>query len=224
MRELDREALARLPVINHDTGNATAKPILIGIVGTRQSGRDTIARQLKRDHGFACAAFEQPAVDAMYSLYGLSPLDVLDGGKDRALPQFGGLSARELAEALGAHARERAGRDILIRRLVNRAIARGDWLQRDFVITDLREPEELAWLRQAGGIVWWIRRIDSPTTYQELAAVQNLMLEGFDHRDCVVMNHGSLDELRASTEQMLCRTRTVLEQHAAELSALALHN
>jgi hypothetical protein len=188
-------------------------PVLIGLVGTRLSGRDTIARHLKQAHGFVCAAFEQPAVSAMYTLYGLSPLDVLDGGKDRALPDLGGFTSRELSEALCQQGRALAGREFLIKRLVRRLVVRGDWQQRDLVITDLREPEELEWLRQAGGLVWWIRRIDSPTSYKELAAVQTLMLEGFDHRDCVLMNHGgSLDELRASVEQLLCRTRSVLER------------
>jgi hypothetical protein len=197
-------------------------PVLIGLVGTRLSGRDTIARHLKQVHGFACAAFEQPAVSAMYTLYGLSPLDVLDGGKDRALPELGGYTSRELSEALCQHARATGGRDTLIKGLVRRTIARGDWMQRDLVITDLREPEELAWLRQSGGLVWWIRRTESPTSYEELAAVQTLMLEGFDHRDCVLMNDGSLDDLRTSAEQLLFRTRTVIEQRRELLSAPAV--
>jgi hypothetical protein len=57
----------------------------------------------------------------MYTLYGLSPLDVLDGGKDRALPDLGGLSARELSEAL-CHAASGPAETFLIKRLVRRLL------------------------------------------------------------------------------------------------------
>jgi hypothetical protein len=193
-------------------------PLLIALVGLPSSGRDLIARHLKREHGFAMAALEQPVMDAMYSLYGVSPLELLEG-KDRPLEILNGNTVRNLVQGLATHARTIAGEEILLRRLVDRATARGDWQQRDLVITDLRNAQEITWLRSQGGFVWWVRRDPfapccSPA---DLAAIQRLMVEHYRSADSVVLNDRTASDLPEAVDAALCFTRKAYEERAALL-------
>lgn len=180
-------------------------PLIIALAGACNSGRKEIGRHLKRIHGFAPTAFAQPLYEGMQYLYGVSPAEILFGDPERAIERLR-RPPRELLDKLRDHAKEVAGDDILIRRLVERTAARGEWSQQDLVITDLREADEIRWIRLMGGQVWWVRRPESVSSSTH-TVVERLALEHFAPGDTAIINDGSLDHLRGQVDAALERAR-----------------
>lgn len=166
-------------------------PLIIAIAGAQGAGRKTIGKLLKHRHGFATAAFAQPVHDAINSLYGVSWADLLFN-TDRPIEGLLGKSPRQLADSLADHARSQSASDILIRRLVERTMARGEWGQQDLVITDLTLASEIHWLRIVGGHIWWTRR---PGAAGPSEAIEKLALEYWGPGDTAIINDGSIEAL-----------------------------
>lgn len=135
--------------------------VLIVLVGPAYSGKAIIAQHLKRMHGFAVAPLAQPLYDALQPLHGIAPSEYLRHDQEATIPRLG-RSVREIVQTLGDHLRAELGPDILIRRLVERAVERGQWRQTDMVIPDVRTDLEVEWARREGAIVWWVRRPNAP--------------------------------------------------------------
>lgn len=183
-----------------------APPLLIALAGGMGSGRRSTAKILKTKHGFATSAFQQPLVDAIHPLYGASPMDLLF---DPAAPiERLGRSPQDLIASLRAHAETIAGEDILIRRLAERTVARGEWGQQDLVITDLSTAAEINWLRKMGGSVWWIRRWSSATEPTTIA-ISKLALCHWSFGDMAIINDDTIDALSTKVEEQLARAQPV---------------
>lgn len=179
-------------------------PLIIGLIGDAGAGRKTVAKMLKHKHGFAVASFRAPLCDAVSAIYGTSPADFLFDPA-RRLPRYE-KSPNELVEALRIHTEEVAGEDFLTRRLVERAIARGEWNQQDLVITDFFSAQQLQWLRGVGGIPLWIRKpaaIDTP----EMAPALRLAIMEWRGGDLCVLNDGSLEALAFKVDSLIERAR-----------------
>lgn len=172
---------------------------LVILVGHGRAGKDTVGEYLKRHHGFARAAFAKPLYDALMPLYGVSALDLLDADKEAIIPRLG-RSIRELVQHLGDHVRQELGPDILIRRLVERAVARGEWMQTSLAITDGRMDLEVEWARQQGAAVWWIVRRDAPPVRPHLTESAAVRVKQFQDGDAVIENDGTPAELFAKVD------------------------
>lgn len=169
-------------------------PLIVALAGAPLTGKKTIAKLLKHKHGFAAHSFYQPVYEAARTLYGISPVEVIfEGMKDMPIERLG-KSPRYLAERLADHARETLGSDVLMRRLVERAVARGEWGNHDLVVADLARPEEVHWLRTVGGLVWWVRRKSAAQTPQS-EAIERMMLSYYERDDTAIINDFSLEDL-----------------------------
>jgi dephospho-CoA kinase len=123
-----------------------APPLIIALAGAAGAGRKTVSKILKHRHGFAIASFSQPVHDAVNGLYGVG-WAALMFSPDEPIGELGGKSPRQLTDALADHARAQISDDVLIRRLVQRTVSRGEWGQQDLVIPDLELPSEIHWIR-----------------------------------------------------------------------------
>lgn len=165
------------------------------LVGAGRTGKDTIGDHLKRRRGFARTSFARPLYDAIMPLYGITPLEILTEDKEAIIPRLG-RSLREIVQHLGDHAKSELGPDILIRRLVERCVARGEWMQTDLVVTDGRTDLEIEWARRSGASVWWIRRDNAPPVrphYTESIAA--LHIKHAQPGDILINNGGTEDDL-----------------------------
>lgn len=144
----------------------TTKPLrLIGLTGLAGTGKDTVRRMLEDDHEFAGLAFADPLrqmIGALLSENGFSTQWMYDREfKERPIDGLG-LSYRELAQTLGTEWGRKLHPDIWVR-IAGQAIAslssRGE---HQFVISDVRFPNEAAWIKEAGGEIWVIKRPDAP--------------------------------------------------------------
>jgi hypothetical protein len=186
-------------------------PIIIGLAGAEGSGRRTIAQHLKRRHGFASHRFAQPLFDAVQFLYGVSPVELLCEDHGALLERLGKRTT-ELLNLLRAHAAITVGNDILIRRLVERLAARGEWMQDNVVITDVTEAMEIRWIRQMRGRVWWVRRPGAEASL--VPHIEKLFLELYEPHDALLINDGSQWILEQRVDQALSRAMDAAKETA----------
>lgn len=138
-------------VVTH-TATAT-RPLLIGLTGPAGAGKDTVAAYLEANYAFAAIALADPIGDMLGAL--LQHVDV-DGAwmveralKEERLPIIG-KSYRELAQTLGTEWGRQLDPELWLRIAeyrINQRLAAGD----NVVLTDVRFPNEAAWLARAGG-------------------------------------------------------------------------
>lgn len=173
------------------------------LVGVGRCGKDTIGNYLKRRHSFAKMAFTDPLFDGLRVLYGVAPAEVLDDDKEKTITRLG-KSVRELVQDLGDHVRAELGQDILIRRLVDRAIERGDWKNSPLVITDGRRPLEITWAREARATVVWVTRSDAPAVRpHHTEAIAMLRKTHYREGDCELVNDGTPEQLYEQVDAIL---------------------
>lgn len=131
--------------------------MLVGIGGYAQSGKDTAAQTLVSD-GFNRVGFADPMREMLAALNPivLGPLryrDLLEefGYEEskRMFPEF-----RRLLQCLGTEAgRQVLGQNIWVDTALGSMIA-GE----DYVVSDVRFPNEVAGIRDSGGLTLWVSR------------------------------------------------------------------
>jgi hypothetical protein len=181
--------------------------LIVGIAGVAGAGKSSLAEVLAERHGLVRTPFAGPIKDmlsAFLRVSGVTNLTIhrmVNGDlKEQPAPVLGGRSPREAMQALGTEWgrnfvtpdlwteswRFRAGLELL------RGIA-------GVTVDDIRFPNEVAAVRSMGGVVI---RVDRPGfTGVNLHPSEQQVLEP-DH---VVLNDGSLTDLRAKAELLSAR-------------------
>lgn len=170
------------------------KPFLIGLTGHAGSGKDTVRNILEARHDFDGIAFADPIRDMLTALLGSCDIttDWLTDRelKEKPIPELG-LSYRQMAQQLGTE----WGRSLSERLWLDIA-ARKVELCKSFgsegvVISDVRFPNEAAWIKAQGGAVWKILRpgIDPVRAHASEDLISTLPY------DYVIDNRGSIDDL-----------------------------
>lgn len=181
---------------------------IIGIVGHKGAGKDTVAQLIRgayydalASHVFSPArapervAFADPLKDAVRVIFGI-PMSVLHGGQDekeRLIPEIG-RSPRELMQALGSWAR-----GIHPEVWINRARDEIKWRNdRIVVVTDVRHVNEAAALRSFGVeqgravAIWRVARPGYGGDSHESETAQVAIRE-----DVTIHNDGDIEALHA---------------------------
>jgi len=212
--------------------------MIIGICGFIGSGKDTAANYLVEWHGFRRDSFAGALKDAVAQIFGWDR-ELLEGltpeartwreqidpwwAKRLNMPD---LTPRWILQYWGTEVcRQRFHDDIWIAALENRLRTRTGHT----VISDVRFPNEISAIRNAGGRIIWIRRGELPEWYScaltenttdedrqwLLQDANELMPQKFPdvHKsewawvgtrfDAVIDNNGSVDELHASLKNQL---------------------
>lgn len=173
-------------------------PALIGITGTRGSGKDTLARAL-RDHGFVRAAFADKLKLVAMDLYQLTAAQVHGSQEEKETidPRWG-VSPRFILQQLGTEVGRSVHTETWTRYLLdvdiperNQRMLAG--LFGGFAITDVRFPSEAEAIRARGGIIVRVVRSskDDPSSYARHASeaqVADLAVEA------EYINDGGLDK------------------------------
>ena len=167
--------------------------LLIGLTGLAGAGKDTVRAILEKNHDAFGLAFADPMRDMLGALLesiGLSSEWMTERHlKELVIPELG-TSYREMAQRLGTEWGRAIGEDFWLRiasAKVQMYRQQGDHI----VISDVRFPNEAAWIQAQGGVVWRILR-------PGLEAVRSHASEmHFDHLpyDYTILNQGSLEEL-----------------------------
>ena len=176
-------------------------PPIIGLTGHAGTGKDTVRAMLEQ-RGFVGLAFADPIRNMLRDLFasnGISEAYMDERTlKEQPIPALG-LSYRHLAQTLGTE----WGR---------RCLGEGFWLNiasaymadittqtfdpPPFVISDVRFPNEAAWVKQRGGQLWRIVRHDaSPVRDHDSERLIDSL--PYDQR---IVNDWTLDDL----EEAVC--------------------
>lgn len=143
----------------------TRDPLLIGLTGLAGAGKDTVADRLCSAHGFERHAFAEPIRDMLTALLTSAGIDY-DYLFERDLKELPvphlGVSGRRLMQTLGTEWGRMVDPDLWVRHaalsLGLHDLPRSAPIHDRIVITDVRFPNEAAWIESLGGRVIRVTR------------------------------------------------------------------
>ena len=208
--------------------------MIIGVCGFIGSGKDTIADYLTNFHGFRRESFANSLKDAVAQVFGW----------DRTMLEGRTKQSREWREQRDEWWSQRLGREITPRLMLQlwgtevcrRGFHDDIWIaslenklrtsKDDIVISDCRFPNEIKSIREAGGIIVWVKRGDLPEWYEDAINVNKgpngnvkwalsktqldkLKIHASEtawigtNFDAVLDNNGSIDDLFAQVKDLV---------------------
>ena len=169
---------------------------LVGLMGRKRSGKDSFASALIEDHGFARVAFADPLKAALLRFDPLMPTMT---GAER-LSSIVASHGWEVAKSYPAVRKALQDYGVVIREEVDpEAWIRAAWRRivaapsQHVVVTDVRFPNEVAFIRSQGGTLVYIERPGLPDDGD--THVSETSTSSAD-ADVVVLNTGTLSDLR----------------------------
>ena len=204
--------------------------MLLGLVGFIGSGKGTVGDILVNEYGFVKEAFANPVKDACATIFGWHR-DLLEGDttESRAFREqpdafWSKVMGRDYTprEALQKMGTE-AGRNVFHNNLWVHALERRMERDKSYVITDCRFPNEMAMIREHGGLIVRVKRGDEPDWYNEALQVNTYFrgcqtmptYKGIHYSewawvgypiDVVICNDDTVEALRSSVRTLLDRS------------------
>ena len=176
---------------------------IIGLTGLAGSGKDSV-RAVLEQHGYSGIAFADTIRDMLRQLFTATGTS-LEYMRDRALKEERipniGVSYRVLAQTLGTE----WGRSISPDFWVNITGASIDASLRDsfepvqIVISDVRFPNEAAFIRERGGQIWHVVRPGTQPVRAHESEAHAITIPA----DYTILNSGTLEDLQATVQRAL---------------------
>jgi hypothetical protein len=166
--------------------------MIIGFHGAAGAGKDTAASFLMgRPHNFIRLAFADKLKIGCKAIFGLTDSQVFGQDKDK-IDRYWNLTPREILQRVGTECfRNTFDSDIWVKAALREVDAK--WY--DYVITDVRFPNEATAIKALGGRVFCISRANAPGL--SMAHVSESALRDWPF-DGVIENNGSLEDLRVA--------------------------
>lgn len=178
--------------------------MLIGITGTKGSGKDTFAGVLVKEAGYAHFKMAGPLKNMLRSLYeevGIDPEPRIEGDlKEVPCNLLGGCTPRRAMQTLGTEWRDMIDRNLWTNiwlKQTENALSRGE----PVVCTDIRFNHEVAALRSLGGR---LIRIDRLKLEHQDTHLSETEMRGFNV-DEVIYNTGSIYQLEVQARGFIKR-------------------
>jgi hypothetical protein len=184
--------------------------VIIGVVGFIGSGKGTVGDILEREHGYKKFAFADALKDAVAGIF-LWPRGLLEGDTNASR------AFRERVDVWWSH---KLGYEVTPRLILQKfgteacrhGIADNIWIAalekrihgyEDVVITDCRFPNEIDFIRSAGGILIRVKRGDDPSP-EEISKmhISETAWNNYDP-DFVIHNEGTKDDLKENVKIIL---------------------
>ena len=209
--------------------------MIIGVCGFIGSGKDTVADYLTNFHGFRRESFANSLKDAVANVFGWDRT-LLEGRTKQArewreqvdtwwaerlnIPH---LTPRWILQQWGTEVCRRAFHDdIWIASLENKLRNSKD----DVVISDCRFPNEIKSIKNAGGIIIWVKRGELPEWYNDALSANKGQVQNYSWAisvdklkrlgihasetawigtefDAILENDGSIDDLYAKIRDLV---------------------
>jgi hypothetical protein len=184
--------------------------VIIGVVGFIGSGKGTVGDILEREHGYKKFAFADALKDAVAGIF-LWPRGLLEGDTNASR------AFRERVDVWWSH---KLGYEVTPRLILQKfgteacrnGIADNIWIAalekrihgyEDVVITDCRFPNEIDFIRSAGGVIIRVKRGDDPSP-EELSKMHISETAWNNYvPDLTIHNEGSKDDLKENVKNIL---------------------
>lgn len=178
------------------------KPLLIGLTGYAGSGKDTVREILEHRHELDGIAFADSIRDMLTALFescGVKTDWMTERSlKEEVIPEFGA-SYRQMAQELGTGWGRELHPDFWLKIAGAKAAMYQKHDSRGVVISDVRFPNEAAWVKAQGGVIWKIIR---PGVEPVRAHASEDLIASLPY-DYVIDNSGSIDRLQHAVAMAL---------------------
>lgn len=125
--------------------------LLIGLIGYKQSGKDTFADHLVAQYNFKKLAFADPVKQICKIMFLLDDAQLNDPTKKEVIDQRWKLTPRQMMQMLGTDMiRDNWGNDFWLRNMEHRL---KDHQQQRVVISDVRFLNEADWIKEHNGVL-----------------------------------------------------------------------
>ena len=187
--------------------------MIIGLVGYIGSGKGTVGDILVRDHQYTKFAFADALKDSVATIF-MWPRGLLEGDSN---------ASRTFREKVDPWWSMKLGYEVTPRLILQKmgteacrhGIADNIWIAAlekriqgydDVVISDCRFPNEIDFIRSAGGIIVRVKRGDDPTP-EELSKlhISETAWNSYEP-DYIIHNEGSLTDLKEHVNSYLTRS------------------
>lgn len=186
--------------------------MIIGLVGYIGAGKGTVRDILVRNHGYHGFAFADALKDSVATIF-TWPRGLLEGDsnasrafRERVDPwwsmKFGyEVTPRLILQKMGTEACRHGIADNIWIAALEKRIQGYD----DVVISDCRFPNEIDFIRSAGGVIVRVKRGDDPTPEQLANLHVSETAWNSYEPDYIIYNESSLDDLKESVKSYLTR-------------------
>ena len=175
--------------------------MIIGLGHRARVGKDTIGEYLEDRKGWYRTCFAASLKEAAKIIFGWTDEHVYGKLKEVVDP-FWGFSPREALQKLGTDAcRNHIHRDIWVKSVERRVKSAPD---ANWIITDVRFPNEVASIKKMGGFVIRIDR-SFPDQISTQGHESEHALDHFKAWDEVISNNGTFEELFISVDATIER-------------------
>jgi hypothetical protein len=184
--------------------------MIIGLVGYIGSGKGTVGDILVREHGYRQFAFADALKDATAQIF-LWPRGLLEGDSEASR------AFRERVDVWWSH---KLGYEVTPRLILQKmgteacrnGIADNIWIAAlekriqgydDVVISDVRFPNEIDFVRSAGGVIVRVKRGEDPSI--EARAKMHVSETAWNDTvpDILIENEGTIDDLKSKVKSIL---------------------
>ena len=156
---LSEEFRASVPKPRDDTLSPSSTPTLTGFAGKKGSGKSHVANELSINISAIHTSFSAP-IKSMLIAMGLSAEEVYGELKEWECALLGGQTPRHAMQTLGTEwGRQMIHDDLWARIGIKNALAKAESAKCPFVVfDDVRFPNEVKAIKDAGGKVIWVQR------------------------------------------------------------------
>lgn len=188
---------------------------LIGIIGKKQSGKDTIADYLVQNHGFIKYSYAFPLKNGAMEIFGFTKEQVYGDLKDVVDSEWG-VTPRKVLQIMGTELFQydlqkyipefaNIGRSIWVKRFSQWYKNNND---KDVIIADVRFKHEVDGILQNGGEIWKVIRI--PYIFEKDVHASEVELDNIDEKfiNYIIINDDDLDSLYKKISEKIDLNRT----------------
>lgn len=184
--------------------------MIIGLGHKARAGKDTIGLYLEDHRHFNRTAFAASLKEAVKIIYGWTD-DHVYGHLKEVVDPFWNATPRDVLQKFGTEAcRNNLRNDIWVKSVEKRLLDVG--MDKDWVITDVRFPNEADAIKAWGGIVLKVHR---PAELREAIAtkehISETALDDYPRWDGIIRNDSDLNTLFARTDEIIERTKNARE-------------
>lgn len=181
--------------------------MIIGLGFQAYAGKDTVADQLVTSYGFRKVAFATAIKKSAEVIFGLTK-DQLYGDKKDVVDDFWDDTPRNILQYMGTECMRHGYRDDVWIKALFRYIDDEEKLSNgilhNWVISDVRFPDEADAIKEHGGI---LIRVDRPESSRRQIATKNhaseTSLTNYNRWNHVLVNDGSISDLMTKVHDLM---------------------
>jgi len=173
--------------------------MIIGLLGQKQSGKDTCADYFVKNHGFERFAFGDSVKEVCRILFGFND-EQLYGDKKEEIDRYLNITPREAFQKIGTEFGQYLIHELLPnlniekRTLWTLALDKID-ISKNIIISDVRCKHEIDAIKKKGGIIIKINRNTIQNDFNKHSSEQEIFNISSFLIDFIIDNNGTLNEL-----------------------------